>query len=88
MPQASKKGKQMSQDVKEAKQVSKNINSVEDFAEQLSELAIGTEDVQKLMDFVHRLSRHANHLQFRLNHAAQMLGHSVIKETLIEQDYG
>lgn len=84
MPQASKKGKQMSQE----KQVSKNINSVEDFSERLSELTIGTEDVQKLMDFVNRLSRHANSLQFRLNHAAQMLGHSVIKETLIEQDHG
>ncbi len=84
MSQASKKGKQMSQE----KQVSKNINSVEDFSERLSELTIGTEDVQKLMDFVNRLSRHANALQFRLNHAAQMLGHSVIKETLIEQDHG
>ena len=84
MAQASKKGKQMSQE----KQVSKNINSVEDFSERLSELTIGTEDVQKLMDFVNRLSRHANALQFRLNHAAQMLGHSVIKETLIEQDHG
>ena len=84
MSQASKKGKPMSQE----KQVSKNINSVEDFSERLSELTIGTEDVQKLMDFVNRLSRHANALQFRLNHAAQMLGHSVIKETLIEQDHG
>ncbi len=84
MSQASKRGKQMSQE----KQVSKNINSVEDFSERLSELTIGTEDVQKLMDFVNRLSRHANALQFRLNHAAQMLGHSVIKETLIEQDHG
>jgi len=78
MPQASK----------QKKQVSNNINSIEDFSERLSELTIGTEDVQKLMDFVHRLNRHANHLQFRLNHAAQMLGHSVIKETLIEQDHG
>ena len=68
--------------------MSQDITSVEDFSERLSELTIGTEDVQKLMEFVNRLDRHANHLQFRLNHAAQLVGHSVIADTLIERDHG
>jgi hypothetical protein len=68
--------------------MSQDINSIEDFSERLSELTIGTEDVQKLMEFVHRLNRNANALQFRLNHAAQMVGHSVINDTLIERDHG
>ena len=68
--------------------MSQPIYNITDFEERLAELTIGTEDVKKLMEFVHQLNRHTNSLQFRLNHAAQMLGHSVIKETLIEQDHG
>jgi len=37
--------------------MAKNIYTVEDFEERLSELTIGTEDVQQLMEFVRRLEQ-------------------------------
>ena len=68
--------------------MAKLIYNVVDFEERLSELAIGTDNVQQLMEFVRVLDAQNSNLQARLNHAAQMIGHSVIQDTLIEADHG
>jgi hypothetical protein len=67
--------------------MTKNIYSVEDFEERLSELTIGTEDVQKLMDFVHMQERRLKFQSKKIDIAANMLGHNLIDECLIEMDY-
>ena len=67
--------------------MTKNIYSVEDFEERLSELTIGTEDVQKLMDFVHMQERRLKFQLKKMDIAANMLGHNLIDECLVEMDY-
>jgi hypothetical protein len=67
--------------------MTKNIYSVEDFEERLSELTIGTEDVQKLMDFVRMQERRLQFQSKKIDIAANMLGHNLIDECLIEMDY-
>jgi hypothetical protein len=67
--------------------MTKNIYSVEDFEERLSELTIGTEDVQKLMDFVRMQERRLQFQLKKIDIAANMLGHNLIDECLIEMDY-
>ena len=64
------------------------IYTVEDFEERLSELAIGTEDVQKLMDFVRLLEKRYEWQSKRCNVAANLLGHNVINECMMEEDDG
>jgi hypothetical protein len=67
--------------------MSQPIYNVEDFEERLSELTIGTEDVQKLMDFVHMQERRLKFQSKKIDIAANMLGHNLIDECLIEMDY-
>jgi hypothetical protein len=63
------------------------IYSIEDFEERLSELTIGTEDVQKLMDFVRMQERRLKFQLKKMDIAANMLGHNLIDECLVEMDY-
>jgi hypothetical protein len=67
--------------------MTKNIYSVEDFEERLSELTIGTENVQKLMEFVRMQDRRIQFQLKKIDIAANMLGHNLIDECLIEMDY-
>jgi len=62
------------------------IYTLEDFEERLSELAIGTEDVQQLMDFVSRLEARYRWQSRRVETAAVMLGHNMIDEALMGED--
>ena len=63
------------------------IYNVEDFEERLSELTIGTEDVQKLMEFVRMKERRLQFQLKKIDIAANMLGHNLIDECLVEMDY-
>ena len=63
------------------------IYNVEDFEERLSELTIGTENVQKLMEFVRMQERRLAFQRKKIDIAANMLGHNLIDECLIEMDY-
>jgi len=63
------------------------IFSVEDFEERLSELTIGTKEVQELMEFVRVQDRKLKHQMKKLDVAATMIGHSQIENCLIESDY-
>jgi len=63
----------------------KNIYTVEDFEERLSELTIGTENVQQLMDFVRLLEQRYVWQSKRCNIAANMLGHQVITDSMMEE---
>jgi len=65
--------------------MTQNIYTVEDFEEKLSELAIGTDDVQQLMDFVRLLDNRYHWQSKRGNVAANILGHNVINECLMEE---
>jgi len=62
------------------------IYTVEDFAERLSELSIGTEDAQQLMTFVNSLDVSYRRQTKRLKIAATMLGHSMIEDALMDED--
>ena len=61
------------------------IYTVEDFEERLSELTIGTEDVQQLMDFVRALDKRYEWQSKRCNVAANLLGHDLINECMMEE---
>ena len=63
--------------------MSKEIYTVDDFEERLSELTIGTDDVQKLMAFVRRLDDRFKWQAKRLETASSMLGHYVIDECMM-----
>ena len=63
-----------------------NIYTVEDFEERLSELTIGTEDVQQLMDFVRRQEKRFLWQARRLETAASLIGHQTITECLMDED--
>lgn len=67
--------------------MTKNIYTIEDFEERLSELTIGTENVQKLMEFVRMQDRRIQFQLKKIDIAANMLGHNLIEECLIEMDY-
>ncbi len=67
--------------------MSQPIYNVEDFEERLSELTIGTEDVRNLMDFVRMQDRRLQFQLKKIDVAANMLGHNLIDECLIEMDY-
>jgi len=68
--------------------MTQNIYTVEDFEERLSELAIGTEDAQKLIDFVRLIEKRYVWQSKRCNVAANLLGHNVINECMMEEDDG
>jgi len=61
------------------------IFTIEDFEERLSELAIGTEDAQQLMDFVRLLDKSYESQSKRCDVAAMMLGHQTITEALMDE---
>ena len=65
--------------------MTKNIFTIEDFEERLSELTIGTENVQEIMDFVRRLDDRYNWQSKRCNTAANLLGHNLINECMMEE---
>lgn len=58
----------------------KNIYTLADFEERLSELAIGSEDAQKLSAFVERKVGHTQWMQRRLDEAYRIIGSNVIDE--------
>jgi len=64
-----------------------NIYTVEDFEERLSELTIGTEEVQKLMEFVRRKDTVVMHLQRKIALAESIIGEYELDRRLIEADY-
>ena len=64
-----------------------NMYRVEDFDEHLSKLTIGTEDVQKLMEFVRLQERRFRWQAKRLETAASLIGHNTINECLMDEDY-
>jgi len=68
--------------------MTQNIDTLEDFEERLSELAIGTEDAQKLVDFVRLIEKRYVWQSKRCNVAANLLGHNVINECMMEEDDG
>lgn len=68
--------------------MAKNIYTVEDFEERLSELTIGTEDVQQLMEFVRRLEQRNRYQSRRLETAANLIGHQTITECMMDEDDG
>jgi hypothetical protein len=68
--------------------MTQNIYTLEDFEERLSELAIGTEDAQKLIDFVRLIEKRYVWQSKRCNVAANLLGHNVINECMMEEDDG
>jgi len=63
------------------------LYSVEDFEERLSELTIGTEDVQQLMEFVRRQEQRFRWQAKRLDTAANLIGHQTINECMMDEDY-
>ena len=65
--------------------MNQNIYTVEDFEERLSELTIGTDDVQQLMDFVRMLDKRYQWQSKRCNVAANLLGHDVINECMMDE---
>ena len=68
--------------------MTQNIYTVEDFEERLSELTIGTDDVQQLMEFVRRLDQRYHWQSKRCNVAANLLGHDLINECMQDEDDG
>tara|TARA_X000001382_G_scaffold128496_1_gene118339 strand:+ start:482 stop:682 length:201 start_codon:yes stop_codon:yes gene_type:complete len=61
------------------------IYTVEDFEERLSELTIGTESVQDIMEFVRRLDDRYKWQSKRCDVAANLLGHDMINECMMEE---
>ena len=68
--------------------MARQIFTVEDFEERLSELTIGTDDVQQLMEFVRLLDKRYEWQSNRCNVAASLLGHNVINECMMEENNG
>jgi len=66
--------------------MARQIFTVEDFEERLSELTIGTESVQDIMEFVRRLDAQYNWQSKRCDVAANLLGHNVINECMMDED--
>jgi len=65
--------------------MAKNIYTVEDFEERLSELTIGTESVQDIMEFVRSLEKRYQWQSKRCDVAANLLGHDMINECMMEE---
>ena len=65
--------------------MAKNIYTVEDFEERLSELTIGTESVQDIMEFVRSLDKRYQWQSKRCDVAANLLGHDMINECMMEE---
>ena len=68
--------------------MSQSIYNIEDLEERLSELTIGTEDVQNLLEFVRMLDRKLKFQQQKVDIAVNMIGHNIINECLLEIDHG
>jgi hypothetical protein len=66
--------------------MARQIFTVEDFEERLSELTIGTESVQDIMEFVRMIDKRYEWQSKRCNIAANLLGHNVINECMMEED--
>jgi len=66
--------------------MARQIYTVEDFEERLSELTIGTESVQDIMEFVRMIDKRYEWQSKRCNIAANLLGHNVINECMMEED--
>lgn len=67
--------------------MARNIYTVEDFEERLSELTVGTEDVQQLMEFVRSLDSRYKWQARKCDVAATLIGHSTIDECMMEEMY-
>mgnify|MGYP003122425966 FL=1 len=65
--------------------MARHIYTVEDFEERLSELTIGTESVQDIMEFVRRLDDRYKWQSKRCDVAANLLGHDMINECMMEE---
>jgi hypothetical protein len=64
-----------------------NIYSVQDFEERLSELTVGTEEVQRLMDFVQRRERTINGLIRKIGIAETIIGEYELDRRLMEGEH-
>ena len=62
------------------------IFTLTDLADRLAKLPIGTEDAEAILDFSRRLENQYKWQVKRVNTAATMLGHSIIEETLMDED--
>ena len=60
----------------------RNIYTVDDFEEYLSELSVGTEDVQKLTNFVRLKQQSVWNMIERLETAHTMIGEFVLQERI------
>jgi len=67
--------------------MSQNIYTVEDFEERLSELTIGTENVQQLMDFAQRRERTIRGLLLKIRMAESIIGEYELDKRLMEGEY-
>ena len=65
--------------------MARQIYTVEDFEERLSELTIGTESVQDIMEFVRMIDKRYEWQSKRCNIAANLIGHNVINECMMEE---
>lgn len=65
----------------------KAIYTVEDFEERLSELTIGTPDVQHLMAFVRRKDMVVANLMRKIEVAERIIGEYELDRRLIEAEY-
>ena len=66
--------------------MARQIFTVEDFEERLSELTIGTDDVAQLMEFVRMIDKRYEWQSKRCNIAANLIGHNVINECMMEEN--
>jgi len=62
--------------------MNKNIYTVDDFEEYLSELSVGTEDAQKLTEFVRFKQKQVTTLNSRLMTAHSMIGELMLQERI------
>ena len=60
----------------------KNIYTVDDFEEYLSELSVGTDDAQKLTEFVRLKQKQVTTLNSRLMTAHSMIGELMLQERI------
>jgi len=67
--------------------MAKTIYQVEDFEERLSELTIGTEDVQQLMAFVRMREATINRLCTKLRVAESIIGEYELDRRLLEDEH-
>jgi hypothetical protein len=67
--------------------MARHIYTVEGFEERLSELTIGTEDVQRLMEFVRHQENFIQKLQVKVELAERLIGEYELHTRLMESEF-